>query len=88
MPILGAHMSIAGGYYKAVIAARKVGCDCVQIFTKNNNQWRAKALTAEDSEKFRDAMVEHQITQAISESGSRRIGSSVPCLQGRRSIEG
>ena len=34
MPTLGAHMSIAGGYYKAVIAARKAGCDCVQIFTK------------------------------------------------------
>ncbi len=33
MPILGAHMSIAGGYYKAVEAAEKAGCDCVQLFT-------------------------------------------------------
>ena len=35
MAILGAHMSIAGGYHKAVEAAAKAGCDCVQIFTKN-----------------------------------------------------
>ncbi len=53
MPILGAHMSIAGGYWKAVVAARKAGCDCVQIFTKNNNQWRAKPITDEDTDKFK-----------------------------------
>ena len=34
MPLLGAHMSIAGGYYKAVEAAAEAGCDCVQVFTK------------------------------------------------------
>lgn len=33
-PLLGAHMSIAGGYYKAVELAKRSGCDCVQLFTK------------------------------------------------------
>lgn len=66
MPILGCHMSIAGGYYKAVISAAKAGCDCVQIFTKNNNQWRAKPLTPSDGEKFRDALAEHEITNPLS----------------------
>lgn len=66
MPILGAHMSIAGGYYKAVIAARKAGCDCVQIFTKNNNQWRAKPLTDEDTAKFRDELKAQNITAPLS----------------------
>ncbi len=56
MPPLGAHMSIAGGYYKAVDAAARFGMDCVQIFTKNNNQWRAKPLTKEDIKLFRDAL--------------------------------
>ena len=37
MAILGAHMSIAGGYYRAVEIAARCGCDCVQVFTKNNN---------------------------------------------------
>ena len=35
MPILGAHMSIAGGYHRAVERAAAVGCDCVQLFTGN-----------------------------------------------------
>ena len=58
MPLLGAHMSIAGGYYKAVKAAAELGMDTVQIFTKNNNQWRAKALTDEDVRLFKEAMEE------------------------------
>ncbi len=33
MPPLGAHMSITGGFYKAVERAHAAGCDCVQIFT-------------------------------------------------------
>jgi deoxyribonuclease-4 len=65
MAILGAHMSIAGGYYKAVEAARRVGCDCVQIFTKNNNQWRAKELTDDDVARFRDALKQLKITHPI-----------------------
>jgi deoxyribonuclease-4 len=56
MPLLGAHMSIAGGYYKAVDAAAALKMDCVQIFTKNNNQWRAKPMTDDDVARFRDAL--------------------------------
>jgi len=56
MPLLGAHMSIAGGYYKAVDAAAALGMDTVQIFTKNNNQWRGKPLVDEDIRLFRDAL--------------------------------
>lgn len=65
MPLLGAHMSIAGGYYKAVEQAAHCGCNCVQIFTKNNNQWRAKELTDDDVAKFRDALKEHKIVHPI-----------------------
>lgn len=68
MPILGAHMSIAGGYYKAVDAAHECGCDCVQLFTKNNNQWRAKEITSEDVERFQAALAECRITHPLSHS--------------------
>ena len=64
--ILGAHMSIAGGYYKAVIAANNAGCDCVQVFTKNNNQWRAKPITDDDATRFVEAMKEHSIADPLS----------------------
>ena len=59
-------MSIAGGYFKAVLAAKAAGCDCVQIFTKNNNQWRAKPLTDADAEKFQATLAEHGIKHPIS----------------------
>ena len=51
-------MSIAGGYYKAVEIAARCGCDCVQLFTKNNNQWRAKPISRRGRERFRTALAE------------------------------
>ncbi|MCH2130683.1 MAG: deoxyribonuclease IV [Pirellulaceae bacterium] len=68
MAILGAHMSIAGGYYKAVEEAHRCGCECVQIFTKNNNQWRAKPITETDIHEFRSKLKELNIGHPISHS--------------------
>ncbi|MCL2346655.1 MAG: deoxyribonuclease IV, partial [Planctomycetaceae bacterium] len=61
MPLFGAHMSISGGLHKAVEEAAKFGFDCVQLFSKNSNQWQAKPLTDDDIEKFRKALESHQI---------------------------
>ena len=63
--ILGAHMSMAGGYYKAVEIAHRAGCDCVQLFTKNNNQWRATDITPEDVSRFRNALGKLGISHPI-----------------------
>lgn len=49
---LGAHMSISGGLKNAFGRGEQVGCDTVQIFTKNANQWKAKPITPEDIEGF------------------------------------
>ena len=56
MPLLGAHMSIAGGYYKAVEAAAELKMDVVQLFTKNNNQWKAKPLAQSEIDEFQSAL--------------------------------
>jgi deoxyribonuclease-4 len=53
MPLFGAHMSIAGGYHNALLHAQSHGCETVQLFTKNNNQWYAKDLTEEDIRTFK-----------------------------------
>ena len=66
MPILGSHLSISGGYYKAVEAAAAVGCDCVQLFTKNNNQWRAKPITAQDIDQFQNKLAELGMIKPLS----------------------
>ena len=64
MPFVGAHLSIAGGYYKAAESAARYGMDCVQIFTKNNNQWRAKPLSEEEIVRFRGAVRERGLSAA------------------------
>src|SRR4051812_37942629 len=43
--MLGAHLSIAGGLHNALLLAEKYGCDTVQVFTKNQQQWRCPPLT-------------------------------------------
>lgn len=51
----GAHLSVAGGLENAFIAARTVGCDCLQIFVKNQRQWSAPPLTEAQVRAYRDA---------------------------------
>lgn len=65
MNILGAHMSIAGGYYKAAERARQAGCDCLQVFTRNNAQWQAKPITTAEADRFRQAMHDCRITHPL-----------------------
>lgn len=65
MAILGAHQSIAGGYFRSVELAAECGCDCVQLFSKNNNQWRAKAIDDKDVEKFQAALKAKKISHPL-----------------------
>jgi deoxyribonuclease IV len=62
---LGAHMSIAGGLDKAVWAASKIGFQTVQLFSKNNNQWKAPPLTDAQVSAFRGALVETGIVDPV-----------------------
>ncbi len=45
-------MSIAGGLQHAFEAGVRVGCDCLQIFVRNQRQWRASPLTDEQVAAF------------------------------------
>lgn len=53
MPLLGAHLSIAGGLPRAVERARATGCEAFQVFTKSVGQWRARPLEKEEIRTFR-----------------------------------
>lgn len=64
MPLLGAHMSIAGGVDLAVLRGAEVGCEVIQIFDKSSNQWRAKPLAADEIERFRRFQVEKRVPVA------------------------
>ncbi len=55
MPLLGAHESISGGLYLAFDRIRKVGGESLQIFTRNQRQWKAAPLTGDEITAFQEA---------------------------------
>ncbi len=58
-------MSIAGGYYKAVEAAAELGMEVVQLFTKNNNQWKAKPISQAEIDQFRAVLKSTGVTLPV-----------------------
>jgi deoxyribonuclease IV len=52
-PRIGFHAPIKGGVHNSLIVAREVGCDTVQLFSRNPRGWMAKPLTTEDVALFR-----------------------------------
>lgn len=68
-PLVGAHVSTAGGHYKGIAEAERVGCEIVQFFTKNNMQWDAKPLTAKELELYHQAVAASPIKAVFGHSG-------------------
>jgi len=52
-PLIGAHMSIAGGTFNALLDGEAVGCAAIQIFASSNTQWHAKIPGDGEVMKFR-----------------------------------
>ncbi|MEW6774918.1 MAG: deoxyribonuclease IV [Bdellovibrionota bacterium] len=52
--ILGAHESVAGGLSLVFGRAREHACEAIQIFSRNQQQWKAKPVTAEEAREFRE----------------------------------
>ncbi len=55
MPRLGAHLSAAGGTWRAVEAAAAAGCESLQLFLRAPGRWAAPALAATEPARFRAA---------------------------------
>ncbi|MFH2121330.1 MAG: deoxyribonuclease IV [Pseudomonadota bacterium] len=53
MKYVGAHVSTAGGVGNAPLNAAAIGGKAFALFTKNQRQWQAKALSSEEIETFR-----------------------------------
>ncbi|MDZ7766567.1 MAG: TIM barrel protein [Melioribacteraceae bacterium] len=52
--LLGAHTSISGGVSTAIDRASKFDFTAIQIFSKNNNQWKAKPLDEKEITAFKE----------------------------------
>lgn len=55
MKYIGAHVSAQGGLENAVINAHAIGARAFALFTKNQRQWQAPALTTKAIEAFKAA---------------------------------
>lgn len=56
MPLFGAHLSIAGGYHRAIQAAAELGMDTVQLFTSSPSQWNRKPIAPAEVEEFQKSL--------------------------------
>lgn len=64
-PLIGAHVSISGGYHLAIERGVTMGCTAIQIFTKSNRQWKAKKITEQEALLFQQALKNSPIQSVI-----------------------
>ena len=67
-PRFGAHVSTAGGVSNAFARAQAVGCDAMQIFTRNNNRWATKPISSQELQRWREQQEQHTIFPIVSHS--------------------
>ena len=49
---LGAHMSVTGGKYMALVRGKELGCEAIQVFIRNVRGWSSGALKQEEIGEF------------------------------------
>lgn len=59
MKYIGAHVSASGGVENAPLNAKNIGASAFALFTKNQKQWSAPALTQKSIELFKQRCAEY-----------------------------
>lgn len=59
---IGAHISVAGGLLNAIDRAKRIGANCMQIFSSPPQQWKASSFSSEDREKFKEVAKNKELT--------------------------
>ncbi|MCJ7812885.1 deoxyribonuclease IV [bacterium] len=65
MGLLGAHVSMGGGLEKSIQRGEELGCEAIQIFSKNQRQWKASPLSDESAAAFRNAYLDSAIRNVV-----------------------
>jgi len=63
--LLGVHVSIAGHIYESLDRAVALGCNAMQIFSRDPRQWRKAKLRHEDIEEFRKRRLKGKIEKVF-----------------------
>lgn len=64
--LLGAHVSIAGGYMNALVEAKRLKMEAIQIFTRDQRMWREKLVMEDEGKEFRESLKKYGVKQAFS----------------------
>jgi len=64
-PLLGAHVSTAGGLWKAVGRGTALGAESIQIFNQSPRAWKPTAYTEDDYARFREDLAASQIRAVL-----------------------
>jgi deoxyribonuclease-4 len=59
---IGVHISIAGNIQESLERARALGCNTMQIFSRNPRGWQAAALVPEDVARFKALKIKYDIS--------------------------
>ncbi len=65
MGLLGAHVSIGGGVEKSIQRGEELGCESIQIFSKNQRQWKSAPLSDESTALFRKRFQNSDIRSVV-----------------------
>ena len=86
--LLGAHVSIAGGVHRAIERGEALRCTALQVFTRNNVQWRAAPLSDEEAERFRSAWAASGIGPIVAHANYLIDLASADARVAGRSLDG
>ena len=56
VPLIGPHVSIAGGVHRAVETGHSIGATTIQIFTANQRTWTTKPISDDEVKLFKEAV--------------------------------
>ncbi len=65
MPIIGAHVSAAGGLKNSIKNAKKIGAECIQIFGASPRTYWAKMPSEKDAEEYKNALKDSNVKQVF-----------------------
>lgn len=83
IPLIGPHVSIAGGLHMALITGKEIGATTIQMFTANQRTWVTKQVPADEVALFHQALHDTGLSHIMSHD-SYLINLGSPNLEVRQ----
>ncbi len=78
MTLLGCHVSVAGGYYRAVERGEELGCSAIQIFTRSQLRWDSGQIDERDIVAYKKLLSESTKIKLVFAHGSYLFNFASP----------